>query len=1536
MPSKRGAVLALSFLSFAACGASLHAQASPAQVLTERARTLDAQGRPDLAVEYWRQVLLIQPRDVAGLTALSRYFRSIGDQTQAKHYTALLEQVQPGAAIASRSGASAAPNADAMLGEAVHLAARHKNADAVALFRQAFGSSEPPDNWAVAYYEAEAALPDSQPHAIAGLRALAEKYPANPSYLLALGELLTYHPSTRLEGVRLLSSIHGTAQQNEQARLAWKQALLWDVNSPATTQTAKLYLERFPDADLSSSLTSANAKKSQVKQTSPLGGEGFKALAQGNLDIARSRFSALAAEHGGRAQGEAGLGYVCMKRKDFADAVLHFEQAKASGLHTPALEKTLKEARYWAAMAEGNNALADRDTSKATYSFEQARTVNGERPEATEALGGSLLAEQNAKQAEAVFLDDLTSNPGRPDAWIGWMNAALENGHPQELLTRQSRMPQSVKLSMVRRPDYLALLASAELATGNTAAAARILDRVHQIAASSPGQGGQQMVTAARLLLRRGYFDQSAELCLAAVKSDESNSDAWQTLVQAEHAAGQDATAVRIATRMPHNVDASAMHNPDFLLTLAAVYQSQKRLDIASTLLDRVAQLENLDGRSLAALDLQRASFALASGDPHKAYTLYRKVKEQAPDQPDAWAGMIDALHVAKRDSEALEIIQKLPPKAMERLRLNTGFLETAAFVYNENGRTREAMLCLAALTRHYSSQHQPIPFSVDTDYAWLLLNAGKDDQLGATLARLNQTPNLSIDQMASLARLWSTWSIRRAEAEYQNRNGKRAVTLLEAALHAYPQDVQLQTELASMYVRTGSPRMGMMAYLNMSWSSALVSQFAAAIDSAVAAHSLSYADLWLKLGLQQHPGDVVLLRAGAQVEEQRGHRKQAERYLEAAMGDMKPQSGSKDALLSQLAANSNEDPANGSRSEQARNGHKNSPRQALEQMLAGGSAANVETADSSEQSGESPAWSATAAASHTAQRGQPTYPAITPLAYERPQAGETREADSPYANEGSYQPIAAYRFRSEDASAEREAAAPEQASANSAWSIDDSPVAPEPLPVARSSDRNEHLRHVKATRSDDAWSSSDDPLAGLGLGIDNSSDSEVPAGSGTENASSNSADAGSLEDLLSNRPARSAPRTFADSLAPEAARPDSTTSSSSLLDPAPVHHLVSRMDKTSEQQASDDLTELESRYSPWLSTGGSVESHSGTPGYDHLQRYESALEASSVVGGGAARLTVISRPVLLQSGIPDVKSNYRFGSGGGAPQDAQFASGLGSELQFATRSLQTSVGSTPSNFLVSNVVGSFALRPRQGPITLRGYRSQVQDSLLSYAGMRDSNSNQIWGGVIQTGAALEFNKGGADSGFYASVDGARLTGLNVLDNTRIMGNAGAYWMAYANQYGRLKVGANFTAMHYARNERYFTLGQGGYFSPNAFLTMNAPVTWEGRPIYNTSYQISGSIGTQNIQEDQALAGSLIVGNGVQTTTGAGYDLHARVAHRMSPHWIVEGFFDANNARQYSDKATGFSVRFLKYAQPANFAPALTPTRDEIRPLQNP
>ena len=59
--------------------------------------------------------------------------------------------------------------------------------------------------------------------------------------------------------------------------------------------------------------------------------------------------------------------------------------------------------------------------------------------------------------------------------------------------------------------------------------------------------------------------------------------------------------------------------------------------------------------------------------------------------------------------------------------------------------------------------------------------------------------------------------------------------------------------------------------------------------------------------------------------------------------------------------------------------------------------------------------------------------------------------------------------------------------------------------------------------------------------------------------------------------------------------------------------------------------------------------------------------------------------------------------------------------MQLATRLVDASVGFTPYSFYVSHILGSLSVHPSSLPFSFRVYRDQVKETMLSYAGEKDS-----------------------------------------------------------------------------------------------------------------------------------------------------------------------------------------------------------------------
>ena len=193
-------------------------------------------------------------------------------------------------------------------------------------YRQLYGNTPPPGDIALAYYETEAATEDGRPNAVAGLRALAGKFPADSRYQVALGRILTYNPGTRAEGRRLLQQ-----HPNDPAAVeALRQSLVWDAQNPATAGDIRAYLAQHPDESLEDALrnepkgwhrrpmTAEERAQAAVNATrSAEDREAYRELNSKHLDEAEKRFKAILAEHPDEANALAGMGYIRMQQANF-------------------------------------------------------------------------------------------------------------------------------------------------------------------------------------------------------------------------------------------------------------------------------------------------------------------------------------------------------------------------------------------------------------------------------------------------------------------------------------------------------------------------------------------------------------------------------------------------------------------------------------------------------------------------------------------------------------------------------------------------------------------------------------------------------------------------------------------------------------------------------------------------------------------------------------------------------------------------------------------------------------------------------------------------------------------------------------------------------------------------------------------------------------------------------------------------------------------------------------------------------------------
>ncbi|MFQ2450254.1 cellulose synthase complex outer membrane protein BcsC [Aeromonas caviae] len=333
----------------------------------------------------------------------------------------------------------------------------------------------------------------------------------------------------------------------------------------------------------------------------------------------------------------------------------------------------------------------------------------------------------------------------------------------------------------------------------------------------------------------------------------------------------------------------------------------------------------------------------------------------------------------------------------------------------------------------------------------------------------------------------------------------------------------------------------------------------------------------------------------------------------------------------------------------------------------------------------------------------------------------------------------------------------------------------------------------------------------------------------------------------------------------------------------------------------------------------------SGTGGYSDLRALTQMAQLDTPLAGGTAfgRLELVD---MDAGDLPDSPYRAQFGTcaardcRGDAHQQSRGTT-LAAGWQRGTWAFD--LGTTPLGFEVVDWVGGATLT---GDWHTLGWgmtlsRRPVSSSLLSYGGTVDPGTGISWGGVRANGIRLDLSRdlGGA-VGFWGSAQQHLLTGKNVPDNwrTRLMG--GGYYKLVNETHRRASVGLSTMLWHYQQDLGGYTLGQGGYYSPQGYFSLSVPVSYRQRTP-DWSWELGGSGSWSYARTDDSrrypLEGLLPAGLPDRnapvkggSSSGFGYTLNGVVEHRLTEHWRIGGRVDIQQADDY---APSHVTLFLRY-----------------------
>ncbi|WP_263070647.1 cellulose synthase complex outer membrane protein BcsC [Enterobacter huaxiensis] len=339
----------------------------------------------------------------------------------------------------------------------------------------------------------------------------------------------------------------------------------------------------------------------------------------------------------------------------------------------------------------------------------------------------------------------------------------------------------------------------------------------------------------------------------------------------------------------------------------------------------------------------------------------------------------------------------------------------------------------------------------------------------------------------------------------------------------------------------------------------------------------------------------------------------------------------------------------------------------------------------------------------------------------------------------------------------------------------------------------------------------------------------------------------------------------------------------------------------------------------------------SGTGGYSDLKAHTTMLQVDAPLSDG--RMFFRSDLVNMDAGsFATSNGTYdpKWGTCAETPCSGstnQSANGASVAVGWQNKTWAWDIGTTPMGFDVVDVVGGVSYSSDLGPIgyTLNAHRRPISSSVLAFAGQKDTNTDTTWGGVRSTGGgvSVSYDKGEAN-GIWSSLNMDSLTGKNVEDNWRIRWMTGYYYKLINANNERLTVGVSNMVWHYDKDLSGYTLGQGGYYSPQEYVSFALPVTWRKRT-ENWSWELGGSVSWSHSKTNDELRypkqgliptdepgrytdrGAMETGS---SSSGTGYTARAIVERRVTSNWFVGLGVDIQEAKDYTPSHALLYVRY--------------------------
>ncbi|WP_176059279.1 cellulose biosynthesis protein BcsC [Paraburkholderia sp. BCC1876] len=1556
-------VTAVCYVATAAPDVLAQASKDPLNVLIDQGKYWQSHQRGDLAEQAWLKVLRLDPKQPDALYGMGMVLADRKDGAGAQQYLARLKAVAPNYPnmdeLGRRLGESSVR--DQTVNDARRLAQSGQSASAVEQYQRALNGKPATPELQLEYYQALSATPQGWDQARRGLEQLARDNPDDPRYALAYAQHLTYRDVTRRDGIARLQKLSADNTVGTSAKKSWRQALLWLDARPSDSALYESYLQSAGDdaavkARFDSMVQQDKAARDRSQENAATDArgrtvaDGFTALDKDDVATARSKFSSVLANSPNDTDALGGMGIAALKQERFAEARNYLERASRSG--NPARWKTaLDSATYWTYTSDAIGARSNGEFAKAKSLFERAIALNPSDVTAQVLLGEMLLANNDPVGAEQAYRMALRRQADNPDAVRGLVGALAAQGRGDEALqfANQLNAEQQTKAGGINRlrGEAQAAQARAAEARGDLGSARSLFEDALLNTPDDPWL----RLDLARIYVRQGAVANARSMMdgLLAAHPDMTDALYASALLSAET---QDwAAGLAQLERIP------AAQRTDAMTTLQHRLWVHQQADLATRMarngqnqqaLATLHAAEPVAGNNPELIGVIAAGYQQA-GDPNRALGLVRSAMNAAPGNTDLLLQYAGILSATQQENELGMVMRRL-----------------AAMQLTPQQRTDFGNLNLGIVIKQCDAVRQrgDLASAYDVIAPWLAAMPDNPD-LQAALGRLYSSAGDDRNALASyrvaLQRKPDDLNLLQATipAAVGAKQFSYAESLANQALRAAPGDPGVLATVGRMYRAEGKLSLAS-TYLQRSLVAANTPLMANAPRTPASNVPRGWEVAMRRIGATPLPGtnpfegktatvtpsdaDNAALGGGnytaaraalpysqsslpTQTVPNYPPPTQPAPYVAPYTAPAQPYTpnGAPAALpynTPRPAVNSGgygQETYGSSQSGaplQPYPGQGQQPMQAQAPMQAPQQPYNAGYAQQPQQQPYNAGYPQQPYPQQ-AQYGAPDGYAATPW----PMSPAAREAQ---ANAGSTQaqPYAPYNANAKRPTAKKQTASKSKRSAPTYAR------APYGQQQGYPQQQGYYGQQPYPQQQQGYAQQPYQPYPPQQQGYGQQPYQPVPP-----QAYPNQGYYAQQQQPYIPQP----PTGYAQAYYPQ--QPGANGNG--------ANYAPSNVANTQTLGVAEELAQVNREQSSSVTGGIVFRNRTGEDGLSTLTDIEAPVQGRIKAGNG--HIVITATPVTLDAGTAagTTSTLARFGAGLSNPQSAisavagnntygsQTANGVGLSLGYEGRSISADIGVTPLGFPEKNIVGGAQYN---GAITdkvtysLAVARRAVTDSLLSYAGARDSGSGLEWGGVTSNGGLGSLAWDDGTSGLYVNASYQHYMGYHVASNNAYKGGGGVYTRLLKDADQTLTVGVNTTLMTYNNNLSYFTYGQGGYFSPQQYMILNLPIEWMGRNGAFT-YDVKGSIGVQHYRQDasnyfplndgsdrqsNAAARANSLGGGLdsnavypgQSKTGVSYSLSAVGEYQLAPQLAFGATASLGNAYEYREWLASVYVRY--------------------------